>query len=116
MLLIQVSGIKQISDSTVNMPNQNGIQIPSGFNKERDYICGFSDSDRTIGSKGDKVKAIAYNLQINTAGRPMDIKTVNVNLKPAYVEMVCMELEWVVEEDCMVHQKIKAATKNQIFG
>jgi len=69
---IQVSGFKQIPDGPVNMPNQNGIQVASGLSKERDYICEFAIPLALLDLKGDKVKAIAYNIKINTAGRPVE--------------------------------------------
>ncbi len=64
--VIQVSGFKNIPDGSLAMPNKEGIQVAAAFNKQRDYICELAIPFAELGLKGDEMKAIAYNIKINS--------------------------------------------------
>ncbi|QNK61833.1 hypothetical protein H7F33_14895 [Pedobacter sp. PAMC26386] len=64
--VIQISGFKNIPDGSLAMPNKAGIEIAAAFNKQRDYICELSIPFTQLGLKGNEMKAIAYNIKINS--------------------------------------------------
>jgi len=64
--VIQVSGFKNIPDGSLAMPNKDGIEVAAAFNKQRDYICELAIPFAQLGLKGNEMKAIAYNIKINS--------------------------------------------------